>query len=450
MIIYGHFIMLKSYIMTLIVNFIDRKSYNKKIRRDSVERDHDTSLQNIKLKHKVKESVKQRSQLNKEKELIHSLKSTKRGIKHEEKEHIASITAKAHSENSENHNIWSQVNNYFHPNSSNSSATPGGEQRSNDNDSVMPLNKLSSSRNELAMKKAVDDIAGAYFYSHPALFFDFVEALNMVVSFYLALWFTNFGAACYQTQHVGNWMVASIAPGLFCFVIYLYIVRTAALLRSITFFDADVAKETIEEAEDIESLGEQLRERLNKKLAEIGGKHEQELKILFRQADDDGSMYLSRNEFQVMMEALDITYSKKRWTQIFKEIDRNFDDNISFEEFFLFIYPKNDNAIAAERKRLKIVRERVRTKATVVERDRRESVCDAIPQTFRQAPGGMPAASFDRSKIVALCEDVSYNSYNSSKEDNVDSSDSVRDAAQRTTVTMALVDIEDDDILGGV
>ncbi len=444
-IIYGHFIMLKTHIMTCLLNFINRSS-NKRIRRDSVEQDHDASLQHIKIKHKVKESVKQRSQLNKEKEIIHTLKSMKKNIKHEEKEHIASITVQTHSahsrfaENSEDHNVWSHVNNYFHPNSPHTSAAPDGGQHGSDN--VESLEALSSSRSELAMKKSVDDISSAYFYSHPALFFDFVEALNMVVSFYLALWFTNFGSACYQTPYVANWMVASIAPGLICFVIYLYIVRTAALLKSITFFDSDVAKETIEEAEDIESLGEQLRERLNKKLTEIGGKHEQELKILFRQADDDGSMCLSRSEFQVMMEALDITYSKKRWAQIFKEIDRNFDDNISFEEFFLFIYPKNDNAIAAERKRLKIVRERVRSKSIVADRNSKESIANVIPQTFRQAATSS-ASSFDKSKIVALCEDVSYNSYNSSREGNVDTSDSARDAAQSTTVTMSLVDIED-------
>jgi Ca2+-binding EF-hand superfamily protein len=438
LIVYGHFIILKSHVMTWLVNCINSNS--KKIRRDSVALDHDATLQNIKIKHKVKESVKQRSQLNKEKELIHTLKAMKTRVKSEEKAHIAALTVQSHAAHGrftdnaeERSDVWSHVNNFFHPNSSASGAATTSDHHAPTSSNVESIESLSSSRRMLDMKKAVDDISSAYFFSHPALFFDFVEALNMVVSFYLALWLTNFGSACYQTPYVGNWMVASLAPGLICFVIYLYIVRTAALLRAITFFDSDIAKETIEEAEDIQSLGEQLRERLNKKLAEIGGKHEQELKILFRQADDDGSMCLSRSEFQVMMEALDITYSKKRWAQIFREIDRNYDDNISFEEFFLFIYPKNDNAIAAERKRLKLVRERVRSKSIVAVTNGKKSISEQIPQTFRQPSS---STSFDRSKIVAINEDMSHNSYNGE-----DVEDSVR--AQSTTATAALVDIED-------
>ncbi len=452
LIIYGHFIMLKSHVMTWLVNCINSNS-NKKIRRDSVALDHDATLQHIKIKHKVKESVKQRSQLNKDKELIHTLKSMKKSVKSEEKEHIAALTVQSHAAHGrfaanveERNDIWSHVNSFFHPNSSASGTATTSDHHAPTGSKDESLETLPSSRKMLDMKKSVDDISSAYFFSHPALFFDFVEALNMVVSFYLALWFTNFGSACYQTPYVGNWMVASLAPGLICFVIYLYIVRTAALLRAITFFDSDIAKETIEEAEDIQALGEQLRERLNKKLAEIGGKHEQELKILFRQADDDGSMCLSRSEFQVMMEALDITYSKKRWAQIFREIDRNFDDNISFEEFFLFIYPKNDNAIAAERKRLKIVRERVRSKSIVAVKNSKTSISEQIPQTFRQTSSYAPSSSsFDRSKIVAMNEDMSYNSYNAQKSHNSSKEEDAEesDTAQSTTATAALVDIED-------
>jgi hypothetical protein len=62
------------------------------------------------------------------------------------------------------------------------------------------------------------------------------------------------------------------------------------------------------------------------------------------------------------MNAMDISFSRKKWKQIYREIDRNYDDFISFEEFFLFLFPAHDIAQALEKKRLNLVKERVRAK----------------------------------------------------------------------------------------
>jgi len=79
------------------------------------------------------------------------------------------------------------------------------------------------------------------------------------------------------------------------------------------------------------------------------------------------------------------------------------------------------------------VRERVRSKSIVAVTNGKKSISEQIPQTFRQPSS---STSFDRSKIVAINEDMSHNSYNGE-----DVEDSVR--AQSTTATAALVDIED-------
>ena len=69
-----------------------------------------------------------------------------------------------------------------------------------------------------------------------------------------------------------------------------------------------------------------------------------ELYSLFREADDNGNGNLSRLEFEDLMHELDVHFSRKKWSQIFHEIDRNFDNSISFEEFFLFIFPDHTTA----------------------------------------------------------------------------------------------------------
>jgi hypothetical protein len=42
-----------------------------------------------------------------------------------------------------------------------------------------------------------------------------------------------------------------------------------------------------------------------------------------------------------------ITFSKKKWAAIFAEIDKNYDDEIAFEELFVFLFPNHDKALAA-------------------------------------------------------------------------------------------------------
>jgi Ca2+-binding EF-hand superfamily protein len=86
-----------------------------------------------------------------------------------------------------------------------------------------------------------------------------------------------------------------------------------------------------------------LRDKILSRLTNIDHP-EDEIKELFMDIDENGSGSLSRAEFQVFLHDLDITFSRRRWDQIFKEIDKNFDDEISLEELFLFIFPGHDNA----------------------------------------------------------------------------------------------------------
>jgi hypothetical protein len=60
------------------------------------------------------------------------------------------------------------------------------------------------------------------------------------------------------------------------------------------------------------------------------------------------------------MDHFNVTFSRKKWKQIYREIDRNFDDEISFEKFFIFLFPSHDFATANEVKRMKHVRKRVK------------------------------------------------------------------------------------------
>ena len=60
---------------------------------------------------------------------------------------------------------------------------------------------------------------------------------------------------------------------------------------------------------------------------------------------------------------MEISFSRKKWERIFREIDRNYDSEISFQEFFLFLFPDHDLALALEMRRLKVISRRVASRA---------------------------------------------------------------------------------------
>lgn len=180
----------------------------------------------------------------------------------------------------------------------------------------------------------------------------------MFISFYVALWISSFLALSLQELHSPFWLVISVLPGLLSFTVFIYVVKSAALLKAVLFIDHEVMEETMEQTETSHQLGTILREKVVAQLQEMGDP-ETELFKLYRLMDHDGSNALSRKEFQMFLEAMGITFSRKRWQTIFRNVDRDFNNEISFEELVLFIFPTHKSAMAEENKRLKAAQNRV-------------------------------------------------------------------------------------------
>eukprot|EP00981_Chlorochromonas_danica_P006342 scaffold1365_cov163-Ochromonas_danica.AAC.32 len=208
---------------------------------------------------------------------------------------------------------------------------------------------------------ALDDL---FFLSRPGLYFDMVRLLPLALSLYIALWCVQYCAL--KTQ--GLYKFLSAMPAVLSIFCLIYTVKCAALLKAIYHIDKDAMLEVLEQTEGSRLLGETIREKLLSKLDLMGDPYS-ELRNLFRSIDFDHSNRLSRLEFEILMDKLDINFSKRKWKQIYHEIDRNYDDEVSFDEFFFFLFPNHDVSVAMERKRLKIIRRRVAAK-TVVARQR--------------------------------------------------------------------------------
>mmetsp|Transcript_12320 Transcript_12320/g.16923 ORF Transcript_12320/g.16923 Transcript_12320/m.16923 type:complete len:799 (+) Transcript_12320:68-2464(+) len=197
-----------------------------------------------------------------------------------------------------------------------------------------------------------------FFLSNPTLYFEIVKFLLMVISAYNALWLINF-----ISISQGIWKLVTILPGVFSAMMFSYTVKIAALLKGIAVIDNDALLEVLEQTEHARQLGDEIRDKLLTKLS-VGGDPISTLYNLFKEIDDDGSNKLSRLEFEDLLHEFNLSFSRKKMRQIFHEIDRNFDDSISFHEFFIFLFPDHDIAKQIERDRLEVIAQRVNARMT--------------------------------------------------------------------------------------
>lgn len=124
------------------------------------------------------------------------------------------------------------------------------------------------------------------------------------------------------------------------------------------------------QTEGAELLAGEIREKILIEIRLMGGEPRAQLMRLMAEIDRNGSNTITRNEFVQMLAQIGVTFSRKKWEHLFKEIDRNcsndvsvgpsrrlcqlstftllghvfFVDQVSFEEFYLFLFPHHDEA----------------------------------------------------------------------------------------------------------
>ena len=246
--------------------------------------------------------------------------------------------------------------------------------------------------------KAEEDFDKIYAFGKPEAYFQVVEVFIMPIAFYIAMWISNYVALCRKVNEdasrIAVCQVSTIFPGICCVILYLYIVKVAALLGAVTHCDNDAMLEIIEQTEGTRLLGQQMRTRMLEKLTAMGDP-EGQLKTLFNEIDENDSNLLSRSEFQIFLETLGISFSRKKWSQIFAEIDLNNDDEISFKELFLFLFPDNDTAKLEETRRLKRIGQHARKLA----QEEGNALAEKQGVNTRK-PGGALKRGFTKEKVV--------------------------------------------------
>ena len=62
---------------------------------------------------------------------------------------------------------------------------------------------------------------------------------------------------------------------------------------------------------------------------------------LFNEIDSDKSVTLTREELKSFLVDIGVSFSRRKWRKIFRELDYNGDDQISIDEMVSFLFPKD-------------------------------------------------------------------------------------------------------------
>ena len=221
-------------------------------------------------------------------------------------------------------------------------------------DTLGNLLKVKHKWKRKAFEPALDSTAlnHIFWYGNPQFYFSCVLWYMMCLSFYYAWLFVNFAA-----YHAPVWMkVVSFVICLFSTVLYFVVVIQASRILAITAPDYETLTSVVDEAEDINHIFEDIRTKLLDKMASLGGDPLTKLTELFAMIDDNGNETLSREEFGLFIGSCGIHFSARKWIQIFQKVDLNCDNEISLNEFKLFLFPEDAGAYKQEIERVKSIK----------------------------------------------------------------------------------------------
>eukprot|EP00597_Dinobryon_sp_UTEXLB2267_P005104 CAMPEP_0170070240 /NCGR_PEP_ID=MMETSP0019_2-20121128/8612_1 /TAXON_ID=98059 /ORGANISM="Dinobryon sp., Strain UTEXLB2267" /LENGTH=705 /DNA_ID=CAMNT_0010278481 /DNA_START=732 /DNA_END=2849 /DNA_ORIENTATION=- len=206
----------------------------------------------------------------------------------------------------------------------------------------------------LVLEVKGDHIKDLFWWSNPDLYFQVVRFFIMLIALYLALWLVDF-----TSGDVGSGRSAlAILPGILSLLNYIYVVKTAALVRAMHNLDFEATQQVLNQTDGSRALEKRIRDALLPKLGTEGDLRKR-VYDLFCEIDYNFSGSIMRQEFSIYLNKLGIVLNRKQWKETFRNIDTDSNESISFQEFFIFLYPEHRAAVRSERRRLLTISHRV-------------------------------------------------------------------------------------------
>lgn len=76
-----------------------------------------------------------------------------------------------------------------------------------------------------------DEMRGVFLFNRPELYYNVIDLMLIIISFYLALWVVNFTYSADKLEQPDGYRFLSLLPGLLCSGLMVYNVRSSYLLK---------------------------------------------------------------------------------------------------------------------------------------------------------------------------------------------------------------------------
>ena len=191
------------------------------------------------------------------------------------------------------------------------------------------------------------EIRDLFWHQSPWLYFRIVEVSLFLQCLYLALWACQLMPLVHMSEDrvslTGLWATVLSLPILWNLFLAIQTINKVVLIRSVCGLDREivgiVCDEQINESRAISDLRFRVRGNLHK-----GNIPPQQwikfVHNLFKRYDTDENGYLNKAEFRILLQDVDIFLGNATYTLVWKLIDSDQSNSISWDELYLLLFPE--------------------------------------------------------------------------------------------------------------
>jgi hypothetical protein len=191
---------------------------------------------------------------------------------------------------------------------------------------------------------------GLFLFNSPGFYFSMRDVCNLLLCLYYALYLTTFIAVSLKTRSLLRYNMICIPALLACVIVQSYIIRASSIINSVSKFNSDVVGRVIEEQEEDNEIEQTIREKLLQKVKHAVGaenvtnmprlkKAVNQLFSEMQNLDGISDNLVSKDELKVLLQKLNIFFSKSKFDRAFEIIDIDMSGTITLSEFIDFIFP---------------------------------------------------------------------------------------------------------------
>lgn len=197
--------------------------------------------------------------------------------------------------------------------------------------------------------------SGVFLFDSPGLYFLLRDTSLLLLCLFMSFFLITFVDTAAKTNDTEIFIVVPLITLLLALLFQVYTIKSSSMIFSFYKLDEEILGRVVEEKEEIENIAKLLREKLLNKItnAASGDQEGAEVALLqlfneIQSLDGEADGYISPSELRVLLQRLNIHFTKKRFDDAFSVMDTSADGYITLMEFHAFIFPSD----ASEKKRL--------------------------------------------------------------------------------------------------